>query len=346
MNKPKRCCLKVKKALVVGLGSIGRRHIEILKEIYPDVKIALLRHNNCELDENETQIVDDCYTDYKDALMFKPDVAIISNPATLHIDIALKCAAAGIHLFVEKPIAADILGVQKLIDLCHNNGVMLMTAYNLRFLPSLNYLNDVIQQGKIGNILSVRAEVGQYLPNWRPGSDYRQSVSAQKKLGGGVLTELSHEVDYLLWLFGDVEWVTAHLSHQSNLEIDVEDTVYILLGFKQTKSCKPLTASLNMDFIRHDTTRKCEVIGEKGTLIWNAVIGKVEYFSERGNAWEELFIDMPEVNFTYREQIKHFISCVEKGTAPYVSGVDGLKALTLIDAVKKSNSLAQRVYIE
>ena len=78
-----------------------------------------------------------------------------------------------------------------------------------------------------------------------------------------------------------------------------------------------------MDFIRHDTTRKCEVIGEKGTLIWNAVIGKVEYFSERGNAWEELFIDMPEINFTYREQIKHFISCVEKGTAPYVSGVDG-----------------------
>ena len=72
----------------------------------------------------------------------------------------------------------------------------------------------------------------------------------------------------------------------------------------------------------------------------------MEYFPESGNEWEELFIDMPEVNFTYREQIKHFMSCVENGTAPYVSGVDGLKALTLINAVRKSNSLAQRVYIE
>ena len=346
MNKPKRRCLEVKKALVVGLGSIGRRHVQVLKETYPYLKIAILRHNNCNLDENETKMVDYCFTDYKDALLFKPDVAIISNPATLHIDISLKCATAGVHLFVEKPIAADMYGVQKLIDVCHDNGVMLMTAYNLRFLPSLNYFNDILHQGKIGNILSVRAEVGQYLPNWRPGSDYRHSVSAQKKLGGGVLTELSHEVDYLLWLFGEVEWVTAHLSHQSKLDIDVEDTAYILLGFKQTNSCKPLTASLNMDFIRHDTKRKCEVIGEKGTLIWNAVIGKVEYFPESGNEWEELFIDLPEVNFTYREQIKHFMSCVENGVAPYVSGVDGLKALTLINAVRKSNSLAQRVYIE
>ena len=82
-----------------------------------------------------------------------------------------------------------------------------MTAYNLRFLPSLQAYRERIQFGVIGKVLSVRCEIGQYLPSWRPGSDYRQAVSASRALGGGALLELSHEIDYLRWIFGEVAWV-------------------------------------------------------------------------------------------------------------------------------------------
>ena len=122
-----------------------------------------------------------------------------------------------------------------LINICQSKKIALMTAYNLRFQPSLQEFRKQIKQQRIGKILSVRVEVGQYLPNWRPESDYRKGVSAQKKLGGGVLLELSHEIDYISWIFGDYKWVKAHISKQSNLEIDVEDTAYLLLGFKPDK---------------------------------------------------------------------------------------------------------------
>ena len=127
----------IKTVLVVGLGSIGRQHIEIIKKNFPEINIVALRHKKC----NETDIdklgLYKCVTSIEEAIATNPQAAIIANPATMHIDIAQKLANYGISLLIEKPISNSIKGIQELIDTCHKNKCILMTAYNLRFSPSL-----------------------------------------------------------------------------------------------------------------------------------------------------------------------------------------------------------------
>jgi predicted dehydrogenase len=204
---------------------------------------------------------------------------------------------------------------------------------------------ELLIQGKVGPVVSVRAEVGQYLPAWRPDSDYRNSVSAQKRLGGGVLLELSHEIDYLLWLFGPVEWVKATLLRQSNLEIDVEDTAHLQLGFVIDASGRQLVAALDLDFIRHDTTRQCVVIGERGTLRWDGVSGRVEFMAYDANSWEVLMSDLVERDFTYREELKQFFTSINDDIDPPVTGSDGEAVLAVVEAARLSNQNGQVVYL-
>jgi len=331
-----------KKVLVVGLGSIGKRHVRIIGELYDEVKIIVLRHSQCEQTDVDEYSLYDCVTTIDEALELKPDAAIISNPATKHLDVAIILAEAGVHLLIEKPIAATSYGVQSLIDLCCRRDIALLAAYNLRFLPSLINFRQNIQQSRIGKVFSVHAEVGQYLPSWRPDSDYRKTVSAQKNLGGGVLLELSHEIDYLSWVFGSIGWVKSHVSKLSNLDIDVEDSVNMIFGVQESD----VVISLNMDFIRHDSVRKCTVIGEKGSLCWDAISGDVSLFLEGEKEWSTIFSNQVERDYTYTEEIKHFFSVIKDNESPLVSGDDGLKVIQVIEAIHESNTNGKMVTIQ
>ncbi len=334
---------KITRLLIVGLGSIGKRHLKIANELLPNAKIAVLRHVSC--NELPDLKIDSCFTNTEDALNFKPEAAIIANPASHHIEIAMLLANAGIHLLIEKPIAHNLHGVAELVELCQKRKLTLMVGYNLRFSPSLIIFKDCINN-KVGEKFSIRTEVGQNLISWRPGSDYRNTVSAQKKLGGGVLLELSHEIDYLQWLFGTVVWVKSHVSRQGNLEIDVEDTANFLLGFKKNKNAKEIVANVTLDFIRHDATRQCLVVGEEGTLRWDGIKGDVDFFPANGDSWEMIFSENPERDLTYKEELKNFILCVHDGNKPLVTGEDGLYALTIIEAINKSSDIGKVVYLE
>jgi predicted dehydrogenase len=295
----------IKTVLIVGLGSIGRRHVGIIKNLFPEINIVALRHKQCDKNDIDELGLYKCVTSIDEAIAKNPQAAIIANPASKHMDVAKKLASKGVNLLIEKPISDSSKDVQELIDICYQNKVTLMTGYNLRFLPSLIEFKKQTHSVRIGKIYSVRAEIGQYLPNWRPEIDYRNSVSAQKSLGGGVLLELSHEIDYLSWIFGRVDWVKSHVSKQSDLEIDVEDSAHVVLGFERIEDTV-LTASLNIDFIRHDTTRRCYAIAEKGTLLWDGVKGQVMFFEKYGSDWEVLFSSSPNRDFTYMEEIKSF----------------------------------------
>lgn len=331
----------IERALIVGLGSIGKRHVRIVRELFPKINITVLRHNQC--DENNMG-VDSCVTTIEDAIARKPQVAIIANPATMHLEVAMQLAKNNIHLLIEKPIAISSQGVQELINLCEQKQLVLMTAYNLRFMPSLMELQKQLQKNKIGRIFSIKSEVGQNLPSWRPDQDYRKSVSAQKKLGGGVLSELSHEIDYISWIFGPIEWVKSHISKVSNLEVDVEDNANIILGFGGELD-KEFSATLNMDFIRQDITRMCTVIGDLGTLRWNGVLGTLHLYTEETHKWKLLFSSLTERDYTYKEEFKHFISSIESKKTTLISGTDGLNVILAIEAIHRSNSTGKIAYI-
>ena len=323
----------IERLLIVGHGSIGRRHLRLARALLPDAVIYVMRHQPC---ESTPEFADGCLSSIEEALAFGPQAAVIANPASLHVDVAQPLAERGVHLLIEKPLADAPAAAPLLLATCKQQGVVLMTAYNLRFSPSLQRFRNEVRAGRIGKIISVRCEIGQYLPSWRPGSDYRQSVSASSALGGGALLELSHEIDYLRWIFGEVDTINAVLAHQSSLEIDVEDTAHLVLMFSPDGEGNSLIANLNMDIVRHDTTRTCLAIGESGSLRWNALIGMVEHFSIGSAAWEEVYVHAPQRDETYIAEWRHFLACVNDRATPLIDGEDGLAALSIIQAARAS----------
>lgn len=329
---------------MVGLGSIGTRHLRLLRKLVPSAEIGVVtRRNRSDFGDMR---VDYFAKSVDEALEFRPHAAVIANPASFHLEAALPLARAGVHLLVEKPISSSSEGVRELIDVCRTRGVTLMIGYNLRFLPSLRRYGELLAERRIGRVLSVRAETGQYLPSWRPDRDYRKTVSASSALGGGVLLELSHEIDYLRWLFGGVDWISAVQSRQSNLEIDVEDTAHLVIGFERLDGAVPLVGSLNIDFIRHDTTRCCTAIGENGSLRWDGLTGTVELFEPGAATWQTLLVSRPQSDDSYTAEWQHFMACIADGGAPIISGDDGLAVLRIIEAARESSRRRAAVSVE
>jgi len=315
--------------LIVGLGSIGLRHLGIARDFFPLSKIAVLRDqkiNEIPTDANEVFYI------LSDAIKFKPQIAIICSPASTHVQISLALVKEGVHVLIEKPISNNQKGLEQLNNAAVKNNCVLMVGYNLRFLASLNKFKSLIDNNLIGNLYSVRSEVGQYLPNWRD-KDYRKTVSAQKTLGGGVLLELSHEIDYLRWIFGDVQFVQAQIAKQSELDIDVEDTANILMTFKNNHEKTNLIASLSLDFIRHDKVRICHVIGEKGSLKWNGLNNEVDLFESKSNQWKNIYKDKASLDQSYKEEWLHFIQCLAKKEQPRINFHDGVEVLKIIDSI-------------
>jgi len=334
----------INRILIVGLGSIGKRHLRLARELLPNADIRVLRHQAT----NEVHgYSNGSFSSIEESIAFAPQIAVIASPATFHIATAQALAEVGVHLLIEKPLSASLSGVTQLLETCQTQGVVLLAGYNLRFLPSLQRYRDLLGENVIGKVLSVRCEIGQYLPSWRPGSDYRQGVSAQRELGGGALLELSHELDYLRWIFGEVDWVKATLSRQSMLEIDVEDTAHITLGFTPALDGYQLIGAVNLDFIRHDTTRLCTAIGEKGSLRWNGLTGEVLFYGAGRKEWELMFSHQHHRDESYMAEWKNFIECVNAHKIPLITGEDGLKVLQIIEAARHSaKSGGQMVEVE
>lgn len=332
----------INRVLIVGLGSIGKRHLRLARDLLPNADIRVLRHQVCDLiPEN----ANGCFSSLGDAIAFAPQLAVIASPATHHVDAAQSLARAGVHLLVEKPLSASIDGIQQLLETCRQKKTVLLTGYNLRFLPSLQRFRGLLNEDVIGRVLSVRCEIGQFLPSWRPDVDYRQSISARRELGGGALLELSHELDYLRWIFGEIEWVKANLSRQSSLEIDVEDTAHLILGFAPATNSQHLIGTVNLDFVRHDTTRLCTVIGEKGSLRWNGLTGVVDLFVEGGKGWRELFHLPHQRDDSYLAEWQHFLSCIDTRTPASIPGEDGMAVLQIVEAARQSSDSGKQVQV-
>ena len=199
----------------------------------------------------------------------------------------------------------------------------------------------------VGRVVGVEAVVGQYLPDWRPGRDYRRTVSARRELGGGALLELSHEIDYLLWHLGAIATVEARLAQLGNLDIDVEDTADIKLIFNSK-----VPVSLHMDMISKPPRRFCRVEGEKGVLFWDGIRGQTRYYRPggdedgNGNGGTLLAMDSGGRNEMYERQLVHFLGCIETGAPPLVGGEDGINVLEVVEAARRSVDTGGAVNME
>ncbi|MEO5336387.1 MAG: Gfo/Idh/MocA family oxidoreductase [Magnetospirillum sp. WYHS-4] len=319
----------VERLLIVGLGSIGRRHLACLQRLAPDIAVTVLRRPGGTAEAGVATV-----HNMSEALATCPQAAIVSNPAPFHVEAALALARAGVHLLVEKPLSDRLDGVAELIEECRKRRLVLQVGYCLRFDPSLAALKQALAAGTIGRLQHLKAEVGQYLPDWRPDTDYRQGVSARADLGGGALLELSHEIDTLCWLAGPAAGVIARLTAVGDLEIDVEDSADLLLDFPGNVS-----GTLHMDMLQRTPVRTCKAVGTAGTLLWDGMTRETRTYRVRDGkgAWEVLYSGKDSSPDTrYLEQLKHFLACIGSGGRPLVSGEDGLRVLEIVMAARRS----------
>ncbi|OGT22855.1 MAG: hypothetical protein A3C55_04945 [Gammaproteobacteria bacterium RIFCSPHIGHO2_02_FULL_42_13] len=324
--------------LVVGLGSIGKRHVKNLRALFPDAYIVVCRHAATEHDQDfVTQYIDKVVYDLNEAIALKPMAAVLCNPAVYHVSVAWQLAKNGIHLFIEKPLSNTLTDVETLITICQEKKLVLMVGYNLRFSKTLNRARELIKSGAIGDILSVQVNTGQYLPDWRPEVDYRKTVSAQQKMGGGVLLELSHELDYVCWLLGKPVEVFARLISSGSLEIDVEDNADVFLTFE-----KNLMVNIHLDMLQRTACRMCKVVGALGILIWDGVEDRLVVESEK-QEFSQSFCGAEDRNEMYGQEIKHFFDSISNGCPAMVTGVDALESLKIVLAAKKSNQIREVV---
>lgn len=320
------------KALIVGLGSIGRRHLRNLRHIRPDVRVAACRLSARNDGYEQDLEPDSVVYSLDDALSEGADCGLVTCPASVHVAVSLALARRDIHLFVEKPLSNTLEGVDELIEECRRRGLVLAVGYNLRFLKPLRIVWKTLHEGRIGRPTAIRAEVGQYLPDWRPGRDYRRSVSSQQALGGGAVLELSHELDYVRWLLGEVDCVTAQVGKLSDLDIDVEDTAEILLRFRSGAF-----GSVHLDMVQRPPRRVCHILGTEGTLCWDGWSDQVKLYDAASKTWSDLYSGPgSDLDNSYVEELRDFLDSIENNTPAKVNGYDGRRALEIALAVKQS----------
>lgn len=212
------------RVLLVGLGSIGTRHARLLRTHFPELDLVALRSGSAS-PGNELGLPELHGWDEVDRQTF--DVAVIANPTSLHIDTARLCAERGMHLFLEKPIDARLDGLDELIAICQSKQLTSYVAYPLRFHAVIGALRERLARRQVRHVRMVCAS---YLPDWRPGRAHLDVYSAHARMGGGVLLDMSHELDLAQYLFGPVRSLRGTLRRTGDVTVDAEDCADVLLS--------------------------------------------------------------------------------------------------------------------
>jgi predicted dehydrogenase len=317
----------MKKIAVIGLGSIGKRHIANIKTLYPDAKILGVSSSGT-LSQAVIKYADELCSNIEAAINFKPDFAVVASPATYHLQHARLLIKENIPVLIEKPITVDQYEAKELFDLACQYHVSVSVAYCLRYLPAATVVKNMLEQQQIGSIYNISSHVGQYLPDWRQDKDYRDSVSASKKLGGGVLLELSHELDYLQWLTGDLEYQFALLRNTKELDLEVEEIADLFLTTPSGAVC-----TIHMDFLQKNTQRYCRFIGATGHIYWDLLKNQVSLFK---NNQEKIVFNEPDwpKNNMYLLMLEAFAERVKRQDTDNISLMSAQRTAELIDTIK------------
>lgn len=299
------------KYLFIGLGSIGMRHLQNLRELTDDPIYALRTKVDKYIDE---QFKIKSITSLQEALDLKPDVVFITNPTSKHLQYALMFCYS--HLFIEKPLSVSngSFKVIKLFSTLKENKKICFVGFNYRFHPELIRIKKQIDNNEIGKVLYAHFQTGQYLPAWQNRRDYWNSYSARKDLGGGALLTMCHDIDYAYWLLGNLTPLYAIKSKISSLKIDVEDSISIMLKTKSNAS-----VDIHLDYLQIPYSRTIKIVGENKTINWNHLD---KY-------------DKEDYNQMYFDELRHFLNCVKGKEKPIITQNDIINVMKIIDKIKK-----------
>jgi len=325
------------KFLVIGCGSIGKRHIRNLKSLgYEDIIAYDVKKERLkEVEEYNVNTFDNLDKAFNQLI----DAVLVCTPSSLHLQPALLAVKNGCHVFIEKPISHNLEGLDELIDIAEEKKLVIMISFNLRFEKGLRLVKKLLDEKAVGKVTTAICIAGQYLPDQHSWEDYRYGYAANRSLGGGVILDGIHELDYISWFLGDIKEVFCFADKLSSLEMDTEDTSAILLRFKNNA-----IGVIQMDYVKRTYERTCEIIGDEGIIKWDFKEHTVKLFSAKTREWETIQDDKEyDINKMYVDEMERFIDCINGKGSPPVDAVSGKRILEVALAAKKSSNIKRVV---
>ena len=316
---------------VIGLGSIGRRHLGNFHAIGVE---TLRAYDASETQRHAlgTQFPYARITPTLEAALDGADGVVVCTPPSSHLEIARLAAARGAHLMIEKPLAGSSEGLDDLLRACDARGLRVLTAYNWRYWPPMQFAERLLREGRIGAVRAGRTEYAYHLSTRYPGADYRRFYMADVKQGGGCLLDESHAIDYMRWLLGEVVEVSAVVERVSSLEISTDDLADLTVRF-----ASGAIGSIHMNLFAWNVHSHLEIMGEDGVIQWRRFENEIRVFDPKANRWE-IYPFGGQLNDMYVEEARHFLACARGEASPRCDGWDGLKTMRVIDAARRAAS--------
>lgn len=298
------------RCLVLGGGSIGLRHCSNLVALGAG-EVAVFDPDAGRGEPARGAGASSVFAALDDAWAWKPAVVFVCSPTSLHAAQAAEALERGCDVFVEKPLASSAEGLDALLELAARTTAITMVGCNLRFHWAVSTIKRLLDEDAVGRVVTARFEFGQWLPDWRPGTDYRESYSARRELGGGIVLDAIHELDYAIWYLGEPTEVCGIARNLGVLGIGTEETADFVLRFSDGT-----VASVHEDYVQRVYRRGCTVAGDAGTVAWDWNEREVRLFRTATGAWETF--PEPEgwqPNDMYVDELRHFLGCVERREA-------------------------------
>ncbi len=320
----------MKKFLVIGCGSIGRRHLRNLKTLGIE-NLSAFDPSAGNLATAREETGAEIFDNLDVALSEDIDVCFICSPSSLHIEQAMAAARKGCHLFIEKPLSDKLENFDELEKIIGEKNLITLVGCNMRFHPGPAKVKELLEENAIGKVLSADVYTGSYLPEWRPATDYRKSYSGIKKLGGGVILDCIHEIDLAYWYSSKVDEVFC-FAETLSLDIETEDVAFLIL-----KHANGILSEVHLDYIQRTYERGCKIIGENGSIFWDFIKKEVRLYQADVKDWK--YFQQPEsweINQMYLDEIQHFIDCVENGNQTICSVKQAIDVTNIALAAKES----------
>ena len=318
------------KVAVIGLGNIAIRHRRNLKHLFPNVELLVMSASGRIPKENITDS-DKIVTSIEELIEANVDFVVVASPAPFHAEHSIPLIEAGIPVLIEKPVTTTLQDVHLIQKAIKEYDTPVVVGYCLRYLPSAQKLKLLLDENIIGTLYNAHIDIGQYLPDWRPNINYKQSVSANEALGGGALFELSHELDYAQWLLGPLNLQCAILRSSKELALQVEDLVDLLL-----LSDSGVVTSIHLDFLQRKAHRQCNFIGSEGRLDWDLIQNQLVLSTK-----EETRVVYSEPtwdkNNMYLEMMIDFIKMIKREAHHCTKINEAALTVDLICQIKKQN---------
>lgn len=324
--------------LIVGCGSIGRRHAMNLAPMAElavvDARPELAQAVAAEYGAASFASVDAALES------FAPRAVVVATPNDLHLPVARRAIEAGCDVLVEKPISHSPDGVEEFLDRAEALDRKVFVVCNMRFHPAVRAIRDAMAE--IGAPRFARAWYGNYLPDMRPGADYRQLYCARRATGGGVILDAIHEIDYLMWLLGDVEAITCAADRLSDMDIDVEDYAVVALRHAGRR-----VSEIHLDYLQRYKQRGCELVGQNGTVTWRS-LGKrperceVRLYTATSGVWRDLMVtDDLDNNRPYVDMMRAFLDALDGAPTDLLTGRQALRDLQVALAAVEAGTPPQ-----